>query len=77
VVASFYLPTSKGGQLDLVRSITDDVINKSEAAGASATNISRAPKLLSDGDARKVLGDYRGAYLLYVGAYQLLGLVTK
>jgi hypothetical protein len=77
MVASFYLPTANGGQLDLVRTVVGDVVDKSEAAGGNATNVARARKLLSDGDARKAAGDYRGAYLLYAGGYQVLGMMAK
>jgi len=78
MIASFYLPTANGGQLDLVRTIVLDVITRSDTAGGNATNVGRARKLVSDGDTRKAAGDYRGAYALYAGAYQVLGvLLTK
>jgi hypothetical protein len=73
MIASFYLPTANGGQLDLVRSIVLDVISKSEAAGGNVTGVGRARRLVTDGDTRKTAGDYKGAYLLYAGAYQALG----
>jgi len=73
MIASFYLPAAHGGQLEVVRSTVVDVIDKSDAAGGNATNVAKARRALAEADARKGSGDYRGAYLLYAGAYQLLG----
>jgi hypothetical protein len=73
MIASFYLPAAHGGQLEVVRSTVVDVIDKSDAAGGNATNVAKARRALTEADARKGSGDYRGAYLLYAGAYQLLG----
>lgn len=72
-IASFYLPTAKGGQLDLVRTIVVDVTDKSEAAGGNALSIAKARRSIAEGDARKAAGDYRTAYILYSAAYQVLG----
>ena len=72
-IASFYLPTSQGGQLDLVRSIVVDAADKSEAAGLNALALSKARRSITEGDARRAAGDYRTAYILYSAAYQILG----
>ena len=73
-IAAFYLPTAQGGQLDLVRSIVVDVIDKNEAAGGATLAVLKARRVIIDADGRKAAGDYRGAYLLYVAAYQVVGI---
>lgn len=72
-IASFYLPTAHGGQLELVRTIVIDVADKNEAAGGNALAIAKARRSIAEADARKAAGDYRTAYILYSVAYQILG----
>jgi hypothetical protein len=64
-VAIFETPQSKGGYLELVRSIVVQTI--ANLAGASTA---KANASLADGDSKKAAGDYKGAYTAYRQAYK-------
>lgn len=66
-IALFELPTSQGGQLDLVRSIVVDTINKVLASGGT---VGTASKSLTTGDTAKAAGQFKSAYSSYMSAYQ-------
>ena len=66
-IGQFELPASKGGQLELVRSIVLDTIDKLQAAGQ---NIRTARALLAKGDQYKAAGKYKDAYDQYRQAYR-------
>jgi hypothetical protein len=66
-VALYLTPTANGGYLDLVRTIVAQTIANIQAAGG---NTGQAASLLSQGDAARTAGDFKGAYTLYRKAYK-------
>lgn len=67
LVALYLTPTANGGYLDLVRTIVAQTIANIQAAGG---NTGQAASLLSQGDAARTAGDFKGAYTLYRKAYK-------
>lgn len=67
LVALYLTPTANGGYLDLVRTIVAQTIANIQAAGG---NTGQAQSLLSQGDAARTAGDFKGAYTLYRKAYK-------
>ena len=69
-VVSFFLPTDRGGHLDLVREVVDDSITNANAVGIPIT---KALRELAFGDfLAGVKGDYKEAYDAYARAYAAL-----
>lgn len=66
-VAIYFTPTANGGYLNLVRTIVAQTIANIQAAGGSA---GQAQSWLTQGDAAKAAGDFKGAYTLYRKAYK-------
>lgn len=66
-VALYLTPTANGGYLNLVRTIVAQTIANIQAAGGST---GQAQSLLTQGDAAKAAGDFKGAYTLYRKAYK-------
>jgi hypothetical protein len=66
-VALYLTPTANGGYLDLTRTIVAQTIANIQAAGGST---GQAQSLLSQGDAARTAGDFKGAYTLYRKAYK-------
>jgi hypothetical protein len=67
-VALFMTPTANGGYLDLVQSIVTQTLANIQAAGGSIGN---AQSFLSQANAAKAAGDFKGAYALYRKAYKM------
>ncbi|HBB90061.1 MAG TPA: hypothetical protein DC047_20865 [Blastocatellia bacterium] len=67
LVALYLTPTAHGGYLDLVRTIVAQTIANIQASGGST---GQAASLLSQGDAARTAGDFKGAYTLYRKAYK-------
>jgi hypothetical protein len=65
-VGLFELPQAQGGQLELVRSIVSDIIQKMLAAGQDVRN---AQMKLAQGNADFAAGDFKKAYGDYAQAY--------
>jgi hypothetical protein len=65
-VGLFELPQAQGGQLELVRSIVNDIIQKLLAAGQDVGN---AQMKLAQGDTDFAAGDFKKAYGDYAQAY--------
>jgi hypothetical protein len=68
-MASFMLPASAGGHLDLVRQITSDAINGFRLLGII---VSKANSDFAKGETAYATGDFRTAYAWYASAYQQL-----
>ena len=66
-VAWYLTPTANGGHLDLVKSIVTETLAKIQAAGGS---IGDAQSFLTQANAAKTAGDFKGAYALYRKAYK-------
>ncbi len=66
-VGQFELPASKGGHLELARTITLETIDKLQAAGQ---NIRNARALFAKGDQYRAAGKYKDAYDQYRQAYR-------
>jgi len=66
-VAAYVTPNSNGGYLDLVQTIVTQSIANIQAAGG---NTGQAQSLLSQANAAKTAGDFKGAYALYRKAYK-------
>ena len=67
IVALYATPTANGGYLDLVKSIVTQTLANIQAAGAS---IGAADSILTQANALKTAGDFKGAYALYRKAYK-------
>lgn len=68
-IASFLLPESVGGKLEVVRDVVDDIIVAAQQAGLK---VSKARAALLKGDAARIAGNFRTAYDWYTNAYQLI-----
>jgi hypothetical protein len=66
-IGLFEVPTAQGGDLDLVRSIVVDTINKVLASGGT---VGTASKSLTTGDNARAAGQFKSAYSNYESAYQ-------
>src|SRR5262249_48656775 len=66
-IALFELPASKGGYLEVARSILADLITKMQALNQPILN---APKHLQTGDALKAAGKYKAAYQEWASGYR-------
>ena len=67
LVALYSTPTANGGYLNLVTTIVTQTLANIQAAGGS---IGSAQSLLTQANAAKTAGDFKGAYTLYRKAYK-------
>jgi hypothetical protein len=65
-IGLFELPQAQGGQLELVRSVVSDIINRMLAAGQDVGN---AQKKLAQGDVDFAAGNFKRAYEDFAQAY--------
>lgn len=68
-VAAFFLPSSVGGHLTLVREVVEDAITSAQQAGLEVT---RPWSAFAKGESALRADDYKAAYDWYANAYQAL-----